>query len=79
MSLSERVILNALQVCASEGVEAGWLDPSVFENEPESCVFYPTAEAPWDDDDVAAVKMATGADLAAKIRYWQRVLDGADK
>jgi hypothetical protein len=79
VSVSGRIILNALEVSASEGVEAGWLDESVFDNVPESTVFVPDAEAPWDDDDVAAIKMVGEQDVAAKIAYWRGVLDGADK
>ena len=79
MSVSDSIILDALETAVYAAVEAGRLDSSVFDREPQSHVFYPEPDAPWDDDDVAAIKAVGQQDVAAKIEYWRGVLDGADK
>lgn len=79
MSVSGMIILNALEAAASEAVESGWLDESVFEDAPRSHVFMAEPGEPFDEDDVEAIKLVGEQDVAAKIAYWRNVLDGAAK
>ena len=76
VSVSSQIILEALEDAAGKAVDEGRLDPGVYEGAPQSVVFYPEPGEPWDEDDVAAICAVCEDNVAAKIAYWQRVLDG---
>lgn len=76
MTASAHIILDALESAAREAVDRGELDDNVFDHEPQSTVFYPEPDEPWDEDDVAAIKAVGDQDVHAKIAYWSQVLDG---
>lgn len=75
---SQHIILDALESAVWEAVTEGRLDRSVYDNAPKSHVFTPEPGECWDEDDVAAIKAVGQNDLAAKIRYYSQVLDGAN-
>jgi len=72
---SQHVILNALVSAVEEAVDAGRLPAEVFDNAPESHVFMREAGEYWDEDDAAAIRLATENDVAEKIRYYAQVID----
>lgn len=77
---STNLMINALTDAVSAAHAAGRIDDdtlaSLFENEPESVVFYAGGDdEPWDEDDVAAISAVGERDASAKLAYWMDAVD----
>ncbi|ALA48188.1 hypothetical protein AU152_gp75 [Mycobacterium phage Phlei] len=72
---SSSIILSALEDAIYDAIEKGLLTESVWDNAPQSQVFYPSEGEYWDEDDMAVIRWVGQQDVNNKISYYRRVLD----
>jgi hypothetical protein len=78
----QHLMLDALKKLVEKAIDAGDLESWVYEDEPESHVFFQSdLDEGWGGDMEEAMEVVNAVgerDLDAKIRYWQRILADID-
>lgn len=76
---ADQIVIEALKHAVYAAYEAGEITEDEYDTirgqEPESHVFYPDPDEPYDEDSADIISHIGAEDRARKLRYWRERVD----